>query len=153
MLEIVTYPNDALRQKAKEITNPNDHKIKKLISDMIATLTAHNGIGLAAPQVGESLRLCIIEHDNEHLILINPEIKKLSGKEVEIEEGCLSFPGRFINVKRKAKVKVKALDASGKKQIIRAKGLLARAIQHEIDHLDGVLFIDRVKKEQEQKTL
>ena len=150
MLEIITYPNNILREKSLNIKNPNDPKIKKLISDMISTLTAHNGIGLAAPQVGENLRLCVIEHDNEHIVLINPEIKKLAGNEVVIEEGCLSFPGKFIPIKRHTKVRVKALDASGRKQIIRAKGLIARAIQHEIDHLDGVLFIDRTEDQMEE---
>ncbi len=143
MLEIITYPNDILRQKSQLITDPSDPKIKKLISDMASMLNAHNGIGLAAPQVGESVRLCIVENENKQFVLINPEIKKYSGKETVAEEGCLSFPGKFISVKRHMKVKVKAFDTSGKKQIIRAKGLLARVLQHEIDHLNGILFIDR----------
>ncbi|MEA1925706.1 MAG: peptide deformylase [Patescibacteria group bacterium] len=143
MLEIIMYPNDILRQKSQLITDPSDPKIKKLISDMASALNAHNGIGLSAPQVGENVRLCIVEDENEQLVLINPKIKKYSGKEVVMEEGCLSFPGKFIPVKRHMKVKVKFFDASGKKQIIRAKGLLARVLQHEIDHLNGILFIDR----------
>lgn len=143
MLEIITYPNDLLQQKSVAIGDPTDPKIKKLIADMTTALSAHNGIGLAAPQVGENIRLCIVEHENEIIALINPEIKKSFGKEIIAEEGCLSFPGKFIPVRRHAKIKVKILDAQGKKQIIRAKGLLARVIQHEIDHLDGILFIDR----------
>lgn len=143
MLEIILYPNNILRQKSQPITDPSDPKIKKLISDMASVLNAYNGIGLSAPQVGENVRLCIVENENEQLILVNPEIKKYSGKEIVMEEGCLSFPGKFIPVRRHMKVKVRSLDANGKKQIIRAKGLLARVLQHEIDHLDGILFIDR----------
>ena len=143
MLEIITYPNDILKRKSHPVNNVDDPKIKKLISDMVTTLDAHDGIGLAAPQVGESLRLCVLRNDDDILILVNPEIKKLSGKKTVMEEGCLSFPGRFIPVMRHSKIKVKSLDAKGNKQIIRAKGLLARALQHEIDHLDGVLFIER----------
>lgn len=143
MLEIVTYPNDILLKKSRPITDPGDPKIKKLISDMTLTLNAHNGIGLSAPQVGENIRLCIVENEDEQLVLVNPEIKKYSGKEMVMEEGCLSFPGKFIPVKRHMKVKVRSLDTNGKKQTIRAKGLLARVLQHEIDHLDGILFIDR----------
>ena len=147
MLEIVTYPNEILKKKSHQIKNVQDPKIKKLISDMITTLDAHDGIGLAAPQVGENIRLCIIRNEHENLVLVNPEIKKLSGKKIIMEEGCLSFPGKFIPVLRHTKVKVKSLDAKGNKQIIRAKGLLARALQHEIDHLDGILFIERPQEQ------
>ena len=148
MLEIVTYPNPLLRQKSVEIKDPTNPRIKQLIADMTATLRAHKGLGLAAPQVGYSLCLCVLEVDNELFVLINPKIKKLSGDESLMEEGCLSFPGKYLPVKRHQKVKVKALDSNGEKQTIRAKGLLAHALQHEIDHLHGILFIDRAKKEE-----
>ena len=147
MLEILKYPNPILRKKALEIKNPTDPKIKQLISDMMSALRSHDGLGLAAPQAGQSLRLCIAEVDHELFVLINPEIKKYSGKEINMEEGCLSFPGKYLPIKRYEKVKIKALDSNGKKQIIRAKGLLARVLQHEIDHLSGVLLVDRANNE------
>jgi peptide deformylase len=143
MLEIIKYPNPILREKSLEIKNPTDPKIKQLISDMASALRAHDGLGLAAPQIGQSLKLCIAEVDHELFVLINPEIKKYSGEEINMEEGCLSFPGKYLPIKRYEKVKIRALDANGKKQIIRAKGLLARVLQHEIDHLNGVLLVDR----------
>lgn len=140
---IIKYPNPILRKKSREIKNPTDPAVGQLILDMVKTLRANKGLGLAAPQIGENVKLCVIELDNELFILINPEIKKYYGKEIEMEEGCLSFPGKFLPVKRYEKVKIKAVDTNGKKIIIRAKGLLARAFQHEIDHLNGELYIDR----------
>lgn len=150
MLELVTFPNDILRQKSKPIADPTDDKIKLLVAEMTKALKAHKGVGLAAPQIGENIQLCIIEIEDELFVLINPEIKKLSGKMVESEEGCLSFPGQFMPIERYEKIKVKALDMNGKKQIIRARGFFARALQHEIDHLEGTLIIDH-KKEQSEK--
>lgn len=142
-LPIVTYPDPILKKKTKEIKDSQDSKIRKLIFDMLDTLEANNGLGLAAPQVGESVRLCIIRFESKTFILINPKIISSSlGKEV-MEEGCLSFPGQFIPIKRSKKVKVVAEDKDGNIIEIKAEGLMARALQHEIDHLDGVLFIDR----------
>ena len=146
MQKILQYPDPNLREKAQDVKNPTDPEMKKLIAEMTATLRAHEGLGLAAPQVGQNLRLFIAEIEHELFVLINPKIKKLSGEEVVMEEGCLSFPGKFLPVKRFEKAKVVALDTNGKKQIIRAKGLLARVLQHEVDHLDGVLFVDRAEK-------
>lgn len=147
MLEILKYPNPILRQNSLEIKDPTDPKIKQLIADMTSALRAHDGLGLAAPQVGQNLRLCIAEVENEFFVLINPEIKNHSGKEIGMEEGCLSFPGKYLPVTRSEKVKVKALDTNGKKQVIRAKGLLARVLQHEIDHLNGILLVDRASED------
>ncbi len=143
-MKILEYPNEILRKKSIEVKNPTSVKTKQLILDMIQTLRANNGLGLAAPQIGKNLRICIIEIENELFVLINPEIKNLSKDELLSEEGCLSFPNKFLNIPRRKRVKVKATDLNGKKQLIRAKGLLARAIQHEIDHLNGVLIVDRV---------
>ncbi len=145
MLELVTFPNDILRKKSKPIANPTDDKIKNLVSEMTKTLRAHKGVGLAAPQIGENIKLCIIEIEDEFFVLINPEIKKLSGNIITAEEGCLSIPGEFMGVERYEKIKVKAIDINGKKQIIRARGFFARALQHEIDHLEGTLIIDHKK--------
>lgn len=144
-LPILKYPHPALRQKCQEVKNPADPVIGQLILDMVKTLRANKGLGLAAPQVGQNLCLCVIELDNEIFVLINPEIKKFYGKDVEMEEGCLSFPGKFLPIIRPEKVKVKFLGTNGKKQVIRAKGLLARVFQHEIDHLNGELYIDKAQ--------
>ena len=147
-MKIITYPNPILRQNCQPVSNPTDPAFQQLILDMIKTLRASQGIGLAAPQVGRNLQLCVVEVENELFVLINPVIKKLSGDILIAEEGCLSFPGKFIPVKRYEKIKIKALDMNGKKQVIRARGLLARVFQHEIDHLNGVLFIDQAAASQ-----
>jgi peptide deformylase len=144
ILPILTYPNKILRQRTHEIKDIRDPAIRELILDMLETMEkSGNALGLAAPQVGKSVRLCIIKLDGKTHILINPKIKSKSWKKEMGEEGCLSFPEKFILVKRSAKVKVQTLDKNGKKNIIKATGLLARALQHEIDHLNGVLFIDK----------
>lgn len=147
MLKIITYPNPILNEKCQFISNPTDLEIKNLITEMTKTLRAdENGVALAAPQVGKTIRLFIVEIEHELLIFINPEIQKLSGREVRAEEGCLSFPGKYLPIERPNKVKVKFTDASGQRQIMKASGLLARAIQHETDHLDGILFTERIIK-------
>lgn len=144
ILPIITYPNEILRQSAKKIKEPKSRETKDLILDMLETMEdSGNALGLAAPQVAQSVQLCIIKLNGKTHILINPKISRKSwGKEV-CEEGCLSFPGKFIPVKRHRKVTVKALDKNGKEIEIKAEGLLARAFQHEIDHLNGVLLIDK----------
>ncbi len=148
MLKIVEYPDPILRKTSQKIENPTDFKTKQLISDMLKLLRSTNdGLGLSAPQVGKNLQLCIIEIENEVFTIMNPKIEKLWGSEVVREEGCLSFPGKFLPVKRSEKIKITATDANGKKQVIRARGLLSRALQHEIDHLHGVLFVDRAVSE------
>lgn len=144
ILPIITYPNDILRGKNEKIKDPKSSEIKELILDMLETMEASgNALGLAAPQVGASVRLCIIKLDRKTYILINPKISARSWKKEISEEGCLSFPGKFIPIKRNYKITANALDKNGEKIIIRAEGLLARALQHEIDHLDGILFIDK----------
>lgn len=144
ILPIITYPNDILRKKAEKIKDPKSAEIQELIFDMLETMEENgNALGLAAPQVGKSVRLCVIKYNGKTYILINPKIASKSWKKELLEEGCLSFPGKFIPVKRNKKVKIKALDRNGQKILIKAEGLLARAFQHEIDHLDGVLFIDK----------
>lgn len=147
MFQIIKYPDPILRSENQEVLDPTDNKIKKIVSDMLETMRANEGIGLAAPQIGQNLKICVIEIENEVFVLINPEIKSYYGKEVSAEEGCLSFPGKYLLISRPEKIKVKAFDTTGKKQIIRAKGILARAIQHEVDHLNGVLFVDKINEE------
>jgi peptide deformylase len=149
ILKIVKVPDPVLETKTalvKEITP----EILKLAKDMIDTCRKAQGIGLAAPQIGKSLRLCII--NLEHLglppfALINPKIVKTSWKKVNMEEGCLSIPGLFGMVKRPAKVTVKALNIEGIETKFEADGILARVLQHEIDHLDGVLFTSKMSKQ------
>ena len=145
LLPILIYPDPRLKEKAREIENPKDPLIQELIFDMLETMKENNGMGLAATQVGKLVRLCVIRFERKTYILINPKIKSKSwGKEIA-EEGCLSFPGQFIPVKRSKKVKVVAQNKAGKIITIEAEGLLARALQHEIDHLDGILYIERTK--------
>ena len=146
-ISIIKYPNPVLRKKAKKIKDPQDTKIQKLISAMIEVLNEKRGLGLAAPQVNESLRLCIVREErdeNKFYILINPQIKFASREKSVAEEGCLSLPGKYLFIERPDKVKIRYLDEMGKKCKMKAEGLLARAIQHEIDHLDGILMIDRI---------
>ena len=144
ILPIITYPNKALRQKTKTIKKPKDKEVQSLIFDMLETMENNgNALGLAAPQVNQLVKLCIIKLDGKTNILINPKITRKSWKKEIGEEGCLSFPGKFIPVKRHKKVTVKALDKNGDEITIKADGLFSRALQHEIDHLNGVLFIDK----------
>ena len=149
VLNIRTIPDKILRLKAKEVENING-EIAKLAKDMLDTMYEAPGIGLAAPQVGESLRLIVFDiwHTEEKPdphILINPVITAKEGEELG-EEGCLSVPGIRAEVKRSFAVEVKGYDLSEKEIVFQADGLLARVIQHEIDHLDGILFIDRLSR-------
>lgn len=152
VLPIVTHPNPILREKTKEITDPKDPEIKELIFDMIETLEkSEQAVGLAAPQVGKNVSLCIIQFEGKTYILINPKIKSKSWSKEIFEEGCLSFPGKFIPVKRSRRVKIEALDRNGNKIVLKADGFLARVFQHEIDHLNGILYIDKEVKIKKKK--
>lgn len=145
VLQIRTLPDPVLRQKAKRVTKI-DASIQKLIDDMIDTLHADpNRAGLAAPQVGVLLRIVVIGVPEQELItLINPEIIKKEGERI-IQEGCLSVPGYFGEIKRAVTVKVKAKNRDGKEFRLKAEGLLAQALEQEIEHLDGVLYIDHLE--------
>ena len=148
MLKIIKYPNDFLRCKTREVKveELKSPKVQRLVFDMAKTMEVEKGVGLAAPQVGSDLRICTIRIGEESYVLINPKIKSSSRKKDIFEEGCLSFPGKFFPVERPLKVKVQARDIEGKKFKIKADGLLSRVLQHEIDHLEGILVIDRAKK-------
>ena len=141
----------------KEICTPVervDARLRKLLDDMAETMYEANGIGIAAPQVGEALRMVVIDIGDGIIELVNPKITFREGSETD-SEGCLSVPGIFGEVERSAKVKVEFLDRRGKRKHITAKGLLARCIQHELDHLNGVLFIDvatSLRKEEAQSS-
>lgn len=149
ILKIIKTPDPILETKTlpvKEITP----EILKLVRDMIDTCRKANGIGLAAPQIGKPLRLCIINLEHMGLppfALINPKIVKSSWKKIEMEEGCLSIPGIFGMVKRPAKVTVKATNIEGNGTKFEAEGILSRVIQHELDHLDGILFTSKMTRQ------
>jgi peptide deformylase len=145
-LKIIKYPDNFLRKKTREVSDFTDAKIQRLILDMAKTMETEKGIGLAAPQVGSDLRICLARVDNTLYVLINPEIISYSRAREVFEEGCLSFPGKFFPVERPIRIKIKSRDLNGKRIKIKAEGLLARVLQHEIDHLDGVLIIDRGMK-------
>jgi peptide deformylase len=146
ILKIETGQNNPiLRKKSEPIIEIND-EILNLAKDMIETIIKIDGIGLAAPQVGKNLQLLIIRSNlSKKQVFINPEIIKISKKTEESEEGCLSLPNIFLKIKRAKSLKIKAIDENNKQFKLKAKGLLARAIQHEIDHLNGILICDNVK--------
>jgi peptide deformylase len=144
ILPMIDYNNPVLRQKAKRVSNI-DKAIVQLIDDMVETMHEVEGVGLAAPQVGVPLRIAVIElPDEEIIVLVNPKIVKRSG-ERQIEEGCLSIPGYRGEIQRSEKVTVKGLDRFGREIRIKGEGLLAQALEHELDHLDGTLYIDHLE--------
>ena len=145
ILTIRNFPDPILKQKAKRV-RAIDGSVKKLISDMIETMHAVPGrVGLAAPQVGVSLRVIVIGlPEAEDIAIVNPEIVRRRGERL-LDEGCLSVPGYFGQVKRAESVTVKGRDQSGKEIRIKAEGLLAQALEHEIDHINGVLYLDHLE--------
>lgn len=137
--------DEILRKKSREIEVIDD-RIKELAEDMFDTMHKYDGLGLAGVQVGILKRIIVIDlyDDVSKFCLINPEIVEKSEETAEVEEGCLSYPNQFGKVVRSVKVKVKALDLDGKKVTLEAEGLLAQALQHEIDHLNGEVFKDKI---------
>lgn len=150
-LEIRKSGDPVLREKTKKIKDPLAKDVQELALSMLETMRGANGLGLAAPQVGKNLRLCVIEEGGETYVLINPQITAKSKTKVLMEEGCLSFPGEFFPISRPEEVKVRYIDEKGVAKKIKGSGLLGRALQHEIDHLDGILVIDRIKKSRKPK--
>lgn len=145
MLSITYYPDPLLRRISAEITGVDD-ELRQLARDMLETMYESNGIGLAAPQVGVSRRFVVIhipDSTDGPLYLVNPEIIAKSKEKESAEEGCLSLPGLSAKIKRPAAVTLRARDLDWNEIQIEADGLLARCFQHEIDHLDGLLFIDK----------
>ncbi len=144
VLPIRVAPDPVLRQRAKRVKSV-DKSIHKLIKDMIETMNAAPGVGLAAPQVGIPLRVIVIGiPEEEEICLINPEIVRRKGERI-VDEGCLSIPGYTGRLKRSETVTVKGRDLKGKEIRIKADELLAQALEHEIDHINGVLYIDRME--------
>lgn len=147
LLEILEFPDPRLRTVAKPISQVDDG-IRKLADDMLETMYEAPGIGLAATQVNVHKRLIVIdisEEKNQPMVLINPEYEVLEGKQ-EYDEGCLSVPGYYETVERAQKILLKALDRHGNPYEIECDGLLSVCVQHEIDHLDGKLFVDHISK-------
>ena len=144
ILSVLSLDNPVLRKKAKRVP-AIDGSIQRLIDDMIETMRDTSGAGLAAPQIGKPLRVIVIElPEEEPFALINPEVVRRS-VEREVIEGCLSVPGYQGQIKRSLSVTVKGQDRQGKRVRIKAEGLLAQALEHEIDHLNGTLYIDHVE--------
>ena len=147
---IITEPNEILRQISKPVSSVGNQE-RKLMDDMLETMYAANGIGLAAIQIGVPKRIIVIDVSKEDskknpFYLINPEITYTSKNTSVYEEGCLSLPGHFAEIERPSECHLNYIDYEGKKKKLKAKGLLATCIQHEIDHLNGVLFIDYLSK-------
>ncbi len=151
--EIVTLPQSILKRKARKVTDFGPD-LQVLADDMVDTMRVAPGVGLAAPQVGESVRLIVVEYGDEEddevppklYVMANPEITRTSEETLLGAEGCLSIPGVQGDVERFAAITVKGLNRHGRPMTVKAKGWLARIFQHEIDHLDGILFVDRAKK-------
>ena len=145
---ILIAPHPLLKLKARPVERIDDD-IRRLMDDMLETMYRARGIGLAAPQIGVSLRVVVIDLAKKDeppapMRLVNPEITWRSEEQVVMEEGCLSLPEQFAEVTRPAAVKVRFLDERGEEREIAADGMLARCLQHEVDHLDGILFVDRL---------
>jgi peptide deformylase len=150
--KIITLENPVLRQKGKRVKH-FDASLKRLVEDLFETMHAANGVGLAAPQIAQSLRVFVAEYEGRKEALINPEIIKMSGEQIG-PEGCLSIPGYLgENIKRAMLVLIKGRDVNGKEVRIRAEGYFARILQHEIDHLDGILYLDRLERPEDLRRL
>jgi peptide deformylase len=147
ILEIKKYPDPILRSKSAEIKETTS-EIQDLGRKMIKVMSESDGIGLAGPQVGVSKRIIVVMTGEGPEVFINPKIIAMDKERELMEEGCLSVPGLFLKIKRPKGVEVEALTLQGKKVRIKAEGLLARIFQHEIDHLNGILFVDRISLRQ-----
>jgi len=145
MFDLIIYPNDILKQKTKDVKKVNK-EIRRIVNEMKKIMKKNNGVGLAANQIGLDLSIFIAENGNKILTFINPKILKLEGEKILLEEGCLSLPNIWGKIKRYPKIEVEYLDLFGKRKKIKAQGLLAQIIQHEIDHLNGILFAERAEK-------
>jgi peptide deformylase len=148
LLPILTAPDPRLKKKSLPVAAV-DAEVRQLMDDMLETMYAAPGIGLAAPQVGALQRVIVLDIDREEvktgpLFMANPEIVEASDEDVIYEEGCLSVPDHYSDVARPEKVRVRYLDRDGKQRELACEGLLATCVQHEIDHLDGILFIDHI---------
>ena len=142
ILDIKKYPNSILKKKSEEVKEIDD-ETRRLIANMLETMYTNQGVGLAAPQVGILKRIFILDVGEGPKVFINPKILARKGKEIS-EEGCLSVPGVFLGIKRAKEITIEALNEKGEKFRVEATGLLARCLQQEMDHLNGVLILDRI---------
>ena len=150
-MDVKTLGEDVLRQKALPVGEVTD-EIRQLVRDMFQTMVDHDGVGLAAPQVGQPIRLFVLKSDDDiERVFINPQIIGTSQETCSYEEGCLSIPKAWEKVVRPERVTVQAINERGRRFTLEADGLLARIIQHENDHLDGILFIDRIDQAKKEK--
>jgi len=141
MRKIIEYPDPRLRKKAKKVESVDE--VKDLISEMKQILIEADGVGLAATQIGVSKQVFVIKDGEDYYAFMNPEITEKSKETITTKEGCLSFPGLWIDVERPKKIKVEALMEEGERMVLEAEGIGAVVFQHEIDHLSGKLFIDK----------
>ncbi len=152
-LKIITDSDPRLRKVSEELelSRIKDEDIQKLLQEMELAIEENNGLGLAAPQIGENIRIVVMKEGEKFLHLINPKITKRSWAKELDEEGCLSVPDCYGQVLRNKKINYLYRDKEGKKIKARAKGLISRVIQHEIDHLDGILFVDKASNKRKAK--
>lgn len=151
-LPIVTgKENPFLHEKTRRVAVPLTQEVQDLIPVMFQSLHAAHGIGLAAPQIGSPLRLAVIDIEGKRTVLINPKITSFSREKILFEEGCLSIPGEYFLIERSERITVRYEDEHGQEMKQRASGLFAIVIQHEVDHLDGVLIFDRFKAQKKNK--
>ncbi len=148
MLSIITAPDPRLKQIAKPVARVDDG-VRKLMDDLLETMYRAPGIGLAAPQVGVLKRVMVLDlskedEERQPHVLANPELTRVSGEDVTYEEGCLSLPDHYADVVRPSAIELRYLDRDNELRTLEAEGLLATCLQHEIDHLDGILFVDRI---------
>lgn len=148
---VIGHGTEILHRKTDRVKNPLDPSIQKLIPVMFHSLTAANGIGLAAPQIDQSIRLAVIDIEGRKTVLVNPKITSFSREKILFEEGCLSLPGKYFLIERSERVTVRYEDEHGAEMKVRASGLFAIVVQHEVDHLDGILIADRFKEQRERK--
>lgn len=139
--------NDILHANNVNVKDPLAPEIQSLLPEMLEAMRKADGIGLAAPQIGKNLRICVIEIDDVIKNFINPKITSASDEKILFEEGCLSLPGEFFAIERSEQVTVRYIDETGKDKKLRARGLWAICLQHELDHLDGILICDRYKNQ------
>jgi|ETNmetMinimDraft_20_1059909.scaffolds.fasta_scaffold186386_2 peptide deformylase len=144
-LSLVYEPSKILRTRAHKVKNVKDHSIHTLVKDMIVAMNLANGVGLAAPQINEGLRLIIVSTKKGSIACINPKILRKSLFKEWMEEGCLSVPGKYGIVKRHRSVTVRFIDLKGETVTMKTYGLLSQIFQHEVDHINGILFIDKAK--------
>jgi peptide deformylase len=142
--EVITYPHPMLRKRSQKVEAVTE-EVRRLIDDMAETMYAQRGVGLAAVQIGVHRRVITVDVGEGLLALINPEVLDRSG-ETQMEEGCLCLPGVIVEVDRSERVTVRGLNGEGEEVTLPAEGLLARALQHEIEHLDGILIVDKVSR-------